>query len=63
MAKTCFKAIVSFLIQKFLECLPTFSADDFKTFSMVLACIFTCYLSRYILGFLFIVFIVWLIFY
>ena len=63
MVKTCFKAILSFLIQKILECLPTFSADDFKTFCMVLACIFTYYWSRYILGFLFIVFLVWLIIY
>ena len=63
MAKTCFKAILSFLIQKFLEFLPSFSIDDFKTFFMLIVCVFTCYLSRYILGFLFIVLLLWLIIY
>ena len=63
MAKTCFKAILSFLIQKILEFLPSFSIDDFKTFFMVIACFFTCYLSRYILGFLFILLLLWLIIY
>lgn len=63
MVKNCFKAILSFLIQKFLECLPSFSIDDFKTFFMLFACFFTCYLSRYILGFLFILLFLWLIIY